>query len=88
VWALGPESCFEGINQTGGACPTNGHSGGAGDWGAAEPFNQRLLDPVASAGCTNATLAPETAQRMHEAWRHAEAARAAGVWDASAAWSE
>ena len=91
VWALGPEQCFEGVNQTGGDCPDNGRAGGAGAWGRPESLNQRLLDPVASAGCTNltsASVAPKAGQRMREAWARAEAARGAGTWEASSAWTD
>ena len=86
------------MNQTGGACPTglstenhSTHQGppGAGAWGPAGRFNQRLLDPVASLGCTNltATVAPATAAAFGKAWAAAERVKALGQrWNASVAW--
>jgi hypothetical protein len=100
VWALGPEGCYEGINQTGGACQTRiGHHKpgadgppGAGAWGPASPFNQRLLDAVASQGLTNlteGTVPPSTAAAMEVAWAHAVSTKASGqLWNASAAWHD
>ena len=100
VWALGPEGCYEGVNQTGDACPTSishhkpGYDGppGAGSWGPASQFNQRLLDPVASRGLTNLTTTPlarssETA--FEQAWTQAVRDKAGGKsqWNASRAWS-
>jgi hypothetical protein len=92
VWGLGPEHCYERINQTGGGCD-------AGHWsphlGSGEPpyiANNRLLDPKVSAGRTNASAltdpaAAAAADRVFErAWENAAAARSHGSWNASAAW--
>lgn len=90
VWGLGPQKCYERVNQTGGGCD-------AGHWsphlGSGEPSyiaNGRMLDPKVSATRTNISSDITTigAALFEEAWTAAAAQRARGSWNASAAWGE
>jgi hypothetical protein len=88
VWALGPEHCYERVNQTGGGCDAGHWSPHLGSGEPAYTANHRLLDPKVSAGRTNCTAVGAGADGAFEqAWTAAEAARTRGSWNASAAWA-
>jgi hypothetical protein len=95
---VGPTTCYFHLNQSGAGCfgchsPSPGHHC---PWsphlGQGEPeyrANNRLLDAGVSAGATNSSVPPAAADRIFsEAWSTAEAARAAGSWDATTAWRQ
>ena len=88
VWGLGPEGCYQGVNQAGGAC--NPHSTKI-EGGGSPPFraSSRFLDPEACQRTTDSKAAnPEASAAFESAWAAAVSGRAAGTWNASAAYRE
>ena len=93
VWALGPEQCYEQVNQTGGHCGETGWSPSLGQDDPVYRANQRLLDPSIGARFTNTSIntaggAAAAAAAFDEAWSAAQLAREHGRWNASAAWRD
>jgi hypothetical protein len=81
VWGLGPEGCYEQINQTGGECGNSHWSNSLGAGEAPYRASNRLLDPVACASTTSASTAraPAALAAYQMAWTDAKARRAAGA---------
>ena len=84
------------VNQTGGRCgPDSGWSPSLGQDDPVYRASHRFLDPAHAAAFTNATSGPggakaaaAAAAAFDRAWAAAQRARAAGDWNASAAWRE